>query len=180
MTEYHVKRCGISWFDPDDIGDTELIQLADGCKMFRAVGWAATLGLTLLEIGRVIEVLPDGTAWVELSKEPPKELWASVVPHSVTWHPACYSRPSTANPPTLPSATHGFYLKNPQIVSGPANWGMISPEMTQMLLEDIVGVTAHARDANGSLRCSRCNAPYPYAEPPASGPFVCYGCKVVM
>jgi hypothetical protein len=36
------------------------------------------------------------------------------------------------------------------------------------------------RDANGSLICTNCGEPYPYAEPAHDGSFVCSPCKVVM
>lgn len=33
------------------------------------------------------------------------------------------------------------------------------------------------RDGNGSLLCSQCREPYPYANPPAVGKFRCASCR---
>jgi hypothetical protein len=41
-------------------------------------------------------------------------------------------------------------------------------------------VTVHPRDSRGWLTCSSCHEPNQYAEPPASGPFVCGSCRVSM
>jgi hypothetical protein len=38
----------------------------------------------------------------------------------------------------------------------------------------------HVYDGNGSLLCSKCREPYPYAEPPTYREFVCRSCKVEM
>ena len=38
----------------------------------------------------------------------------------------------------------------------------------------------HSYDSNGSLLCSCCREPYPYAEPPSVGAFKCRSCKVEM
>jgi hypothetical protein len=45
----------------------------------------------------------------------------------------------------------------------------------------ITPTLGHERDSNGSLICTgSCRKAYPYAEPPAEGQFVCYGCRVRM
>jgi hypothetical protein len=52
-----------------------------------------------------------------------------------------------------------------------------TPDPILEAFKEALHQACHQRDGNGSLLCSSCKEPYPYAEPPASGPFRCYSCR---
>jgi hypothetical protein len=59
------------------------------------------------------------------------------------------------------------------------------PATVQRVFDRVMGklgspVIVAKRDNNGSLLCTTCTQPFPYAEPAEDGSFVCYGCRVEM
>ena len=107
--------------------------------------------------GTIISVEPDGTATVEWdpllqqapAQPPPKTLTVKYVPSA---------SPTTIRWKNADGTEH-------EIEGAVIGYG-----------KPVLHVTAE-RDGNGSLICSCCGQPYPYAEPQANGGFTCRSCR---
>jgi hypothetical protein len=109
--------------------------------------------------GKCIKVHPDGTADIELAP-------------GVTSIPGCNNYVGYATYYCMTGSAVGPYRHSKWAIW--YSWEDIKLSVPRK------SVVIAARDSSGSLLCTRCNEPYPYAEPNADGGFVCYGCRATL